>query len=213
MKRSVVTLLALGLVLGPIVAPPGAAGPPLRAFGKALKAAGPTIRFRWDIVSYTFGAAPVTVSMGGKASAKASDRSTIVLTGTGTFGGTPTNVTGGGTWTTLGSTGGVIGAGTYKVKALIGFFAAPGSFGDVTGTYQLSDQIGDSADAHAGLALLRIAYSDGSQGILTISSRQAGSPPSVFMGITATKGFAAYWIHQPPVPDVDAERALFHVVR
>jgi hypothetical protein len=73
--------------------------------------------------------------------------------------------------------------------------------------------IGDSADAHAGLALLRVAYSDGSQGTITISSRQAGTPLSVFMGITATKGFVGYWVHQAPVAGEDGERALFHVFR
>jgi hypothetical protein len=155
----------------------------------------------------------VTVSAGGSASAKASDRSAIALTGSGTFGGAATKVAGGGNWTTLGPTGRATGSGTYKVTALIGFFAAPGSFGDTSGKYQLVDQIGDSADAHAGLAVLRVAYSDGSQGTITISSRQAGTPASVFMGITVTKGFVGYWLHQAPADGVDGERALFHVAR
>jgi hypothetical protein len=105
------------------------------------------------------------------------------------------------------------GSSTYKVKALVGFFAAPGAFGDAGGKYQLVDQVGGSAVARAGLALLRVAYSDGSQGTVTISSRQAGTPLSVFMGITVTKGFVGHWVHQAPVAGEDGERVLFHLVR
>ena len=197
--------LALAVVLS-VAARSEPAGARVRASSESAVAG---LRIRWDIVSYNFATTPVTVSAGGEASAKASDRSAIVLTGSGVFGGAPTNVSGGGKWTTLGPTGAVTGSGTYQAKVLVSFYAAPGVFGDATGRYQLADQISDPAAAHAGLATLRIAYSDGSQGVLTISSRQAGTPPSVFMGITATKGSVGYWIHQAAEPAVDGERTLF----
>jgi hypothetical protein len=215
MKQSPFTLTFVAVALVLIVAGTSGAGLAARRVGAAgarphgVSATGLTIR--WDIVSYDFQATPLTVSAGGNASSKAPDRSGIQLTGSGTFGGPPTHVTGGGNWTTLGPSGRPTGSGTYTVKALLQFFAAPGAFGDPNGQYQLSDRIGNSTDAHPGLAQLRIAYSDGSQGILTISSRQAGTPATVFTGITATKGYVAYWIHQPPQPGIDGERILFHI--
>jgi hypothetical protein len=170
------------------------------------------LKLRWDIVSYDFTVSPVTVSGGGAASAKASDGSAITVTGSGTFGGGKTKVTGGGAWTTYNRAGSMTGTGKYTVKALEGFVSAPGVFGDTTGKYQLTDQIGDSANAHAGVAVLRIAYSDGSQGTLTVSSRQAGTPTSVFMGITATKSFVGYWEVEAAKSGVDGNRAIFHVL-
>jgi hypothetical protein len=82
----------------------------------------------------------------------------------------------------------------------------------------VSDLIGNSADARAGLAVLRIKYSDGSLGVLVISchlfpgpSGIPGSPPSVFEGITVSKGFVDFFDRVPPVGGVDANRTLFHV--
>jgi hypothetical protein len=217
MKQSPLTLTFLAVALFLVVAGTSGAGLAARRVDAAdaghYKVSGTGLTIRWDIVSYDFQATPVTVSAGGDASSKAPDRSGIQLSGSGTFGGAPTNVTGGGDWTTFGANGRASGSGTYTVKALLEFFAAPGVFGDASGQYQLVDRIGDSAEAHPGLALLRVAYSDGSQGVLTISSRQAGTPATVFMGITATKGYVAYWIHQPPEPGVDGERTLFHIAR
>ena len=221
MKRCTVTFLALGLALGLIVAATSAAGAAAQrplgeraAVARAHKASSPAgLTIRWDIVSYEFKTKPVPVSAGGQASARTGDRSKITLSGSGTFGGAPTNVAGGGTWTIFDPTGEVTGSGAYTVKALVGFFAAPGTFGSFAGLYELSDQIGSSDDAHAGLAVFRIAYSDGSQGTLTVSSRQAGTPSTLFMGITATKGFVAFWLPEPARGGVDGNRTLFHVVR
>ena len=63
----------------------------------------------------------------------------------------------------------------------------------------------------AGLAVLRIQYSDGERGILVVSCHLAGTPDSVFEGITASKGFVDYFNSQAPIPGVDANRTLFHV--
>lgn len=211
--------IALALALG-VAATSAATSPrhPLGAHGAARARAGDLPRatgltIRWDVASYNFSAAPVSVSAGGRASARASDGSRITFTGSGTFGGSPGGVTGGGAWTTVDPQGNVTGSGTYEVKALVSFVGAPGTFGEATGKYLLIDQIGDSADAHAGLAVLRIAYSDGSPGSLVVGSRLVGTPPPVFVGITATKGFVAYWQREAPAAGKNANRALFHLVR
>jgi hypothetical protein len=54
-----------------------------------------------------------------------------------------------------------------------------------------------AAAIRAGLAFLRIAYSDGSRGILVVSCHLPGTPQSVFEGVTASKGFTDYWNHIP----------------
>jgi hypothetical protein len=162
------------------------------------------LKYRWDIVSIDFDAG--TVSAGGTAAAMASDDSKIVLTGSGTFRpGLPSRVSGGGTWRTLSPRGAERDSGTYRVTRLVSFARAPG---DLQG---LTDEIGDLADARAGLAHLRIRYSDGSTGVLTVSCHLHGTPDSVFEGVTASKAYVTYVHPVPPVDGVDANRTLFHV--
>jgi hypothetical protein len=158
---------------------------------------------RWDIVSIDFVAG--TVSAGGNASAKANDGSMITVTGSGTFGTSAGNddVTGGGTWQISSPAG----SGTYQVTRLVRFDLAPGTFPPLT------DNIGNAADGHAGLAVLSVRYSDGSHGILVVSCHFNGTPNSVFEGITASKGFVDYWNRVAPAPGVDANRTAFHVVK
>ena len=160
---------------------------------------------RWDIVSLTAtGAHP-----GGVASARANDNSKITVTGSGTFvapGGGPgsnSSTTGGGMWTAFNSSGTTIGSGTYEVTGLVRWDLAPGTFPGV-------DNIDDGTPS-AGLAVLRVLYSDGDRGILVVSCHLAGTPNSVFEGITASKGFVDYWNREGPAPGVDAGRTLFHV--
>ena len=73
-----------------------------------------------------------------------------------------------------------------------------------------------AADARAGLAVLRIAYSDGDQGVLVVSCDQPGTPTNlpIFEGITVTKGFVDYWNRVAPesVPPF-GNRTTFHVLR
>lgn len=164
---------------------------------------------RWDIISVDF--ATGTLSAGGIASARANDNSKITLTGSGTFvapegRGTSSAVTGGGTWRTFSPTATPTGNGTYEVTGLVRWEPAPG-------TPPLpNDNIGDPADNRAGLVVLRIAYSDGSRGILVVSCHLVGTPDSVFEGITASKGFADYWNREaPPPPPGNANRTTFHV--
>ena len=154
---------------------------------------------RWDLISVDF--TTLTASPGGTASAFANDNSKITLTGTGTFrsnSGNSQNVTGGGTWET--STG----SGTYEVTGFVSYVVAPGTFP------LAHDNIGNPADARAGLAVLKISYNDGSDGVLTVSCTIAGTPAAVFEGITATKGYVDYL--RPDVPG-NNNRTLFHVLK
>jgi hypothetical protein len=166
------------------------------------------VTVRWDIVHLLTSFTPPHLTAGGSASAKAEDLSQITLTGSGTFQlGEDSEVTGGGTWDTFSPSGAPTGMGTYVVTGLIKFDVAPGSLSGVV------DLIGPAGDAHSGLAFLRIRYSDGSRGVLTVSCHLAvGTPNSIFEGITASKGFVDYWDHSEPVPNVDGNRTAFHFI-
>src|SRR6266849_2090221 len=163
---------------------------------------------RWDIISVNF--STLTLSAGGIASARANDNSKITLTGSGTFRsnpGNPQDVTGGGTWQTFDASGGSTGSGTYIVTGFVSFTLAPG-------TFPLShDNIGNSADAGSGLLVVRVAYSDGSEGTLDVSCHFVGTPDAVFEGVSASKGFVDYWNREePPAPPGNANRTAFHVI-
>jgi hypothetical protein len=174
---------------------------------------------RWDITHIVSFTPFVTVEAGGMASASANDTSVITFTGSGTFTvGDKDDVTGGGTWQTVEEGASLPSAqGSYRVTRLVRFDVAPGAQTSTT-----KDLIGDGtlADNRGGLAILSIAYSDGSKGILVVSCDLPGNPPpgpagsphSVFEGITASKGFVDYWNRAAPVPRVDGNRTLFHVV-
>jgi len=167
---------------------------------------------RWDIVHFT-SFSPPTFEAGGFASAHANDTTTITLTGSGTFvapaggGGTSSAATGGGMWETFDASGVSTGTGMYQVTGLVRWEEAPGSSGSGT-----IDNIAPIANARAGLAVLRIEYSDGEHGVLTVSCALAGTPDSVFEGITASKGFVDYWNRVAPLPNIDGNRTNFHVV-
>lgn len=163
---------------------------------------------RWDIVSINFTTG--TASAGGIASARANDGSKITLTGSGTFRsnpGNPQDVTGGGTWQTFNTSGGSTGSGSYAVTGLVSFILPPGTFP------LPHDNIGNSADARAGLLVVRVDYSDGSEGTLVVSCHFVGTPDAVFEGVSASKGFVDYWNREaPPAPPGDANRTAFHVI-
>jgi hypothetical protein len=158
--------------------------------------------YRWDIIHLS-GPPPVTTTLpGGMASACAASScdNMITLTGRGTFRANPDQpqaVTGGGTWTTTG---------------FVSFEVAPGTLPSPPFTDGVT---GVAADARAGLAVLRIAYSDGDQGVLIVSCDQPGTPPNlpIVEGITASKGFVDYWNRLAPesVPPF-GNRTTFHVL-
>jgi hypothetical protein len=170
---------------------------------------------RWDIINLAFGIPPAlnTVSAGGVAFASASNPAnlTIKLTGSGTFvapasGGTSGAATGGGTWETF--TGGVsTGKGTYVVTSLASWQFAnlqtPGATIDLIAT---SDE-----KAANGNAIMRIQYSDGSEGTLGVGCHGPGAPAGILEGVIATKNFVTYWTAGVPLPGVNTNRTSFHI--
>src|SRR6267378_3675881 len=164
-------------------------------------------RMRWDIISVNF--ATLTLSAGGVASARANDGSKITLTGSGAYRsnpGNPQDVTGGGTWQTFDASGGSTGSGTYTVTGFVSFTLAPG------GPPLPNDNIGNRADIRAGLLVVRIAYSDGSEGTLVVNCHLVGTSDAVFEGVTASKGFVDYWKREAPFPGGAGGRTAFHVI-
>jgi hypothetical protein len=179
--------------------------------------------FCWDLIHISSFSPNTVVFAGGHDSARANDCvpagsfncSKITLTGSGTFElGDPENVTGGGTWETFDNTGASTGSGTYNVERLIRFDVAPD-----TQTNIVIDHIGDGTltDNRSGLAFLSIEYSDGSSGVLVVSCHlnSGPGPPAptmIFERISASQGFVDYWNREAPVPGVDGDRTLFHIL-
>ncbi len=158
---------------------------------------------RWDIISTT-GIPPAAINPGGHASATAPDGDTITLTGSGHFvapasGGGSGAADGGGTWTTSS------GSGTYAVTALVSWQRA-----NDQANVGFVDNIGGGTRTN-GTAVLKVAFSDGSSGVLTVGCHGPGAPPGIFEGIATTKGYKTYYNVPAPAPGVDAGRTLFHV--
>jgi hypothetical protein len=147
---------------------------------------------RWDIASVS---STGDITAGGSASATAGDGSTITLTGSGTFV-TPANRSGsssvaggGGTWELFPAGSDTASAsGTYSVEGLVRFDEAPGS---LAGT-GLTDLIGEPEDAHAGLAILRIVYSDGNRGVLIVACN-LNMPATLVEGVSVSKSYVDYY--------------------
>ena len=207
MRSRTQRLLGLGAV--------AALGAVLLVLGMAAAASGQARHVRWDIISLVGGAPPGPINPGGMASAKAPDDTMITLTGTGTFvasagtNGGSNAVTGGGTWQTFDAAGASTGSGTYQVKELVRFEFA--NFQSPTPVFV--DNIGDLNQRANGTAVLRIQFSDGSQGVLTVGCHGPGAPPGIFEGIATTKGVKTYYNVQAPVAGVDANRTNFHILR
>ena len=161
---------------------------------------------QWDIISVSFSPTGNTNSPGGVASALAADGSQISVTGEGTFVvEKPTMVTGGGIWLTRDPLGSVTGFGTYQVTEVLTLSEAPGTLPPTT-----IDNTGKIADFRGGMAVLRITYSDGSKGVLTVNCHSPVGGPLIPEGISATKGFVDYFYIVPPVAGVDGNRTSFH---
>jgi hypothetical protein len=169
--------------------------------------AGGAKHVRWDIISLVGGAPPGPINAGGIASAMAPDGDMITLTGTGTFvapggsNGGSSAVTGGGTWRTDSASG------TYQVKELVSFVIA----NPQSSTPTFVDNIGSLSQRTNGTAVLRISFSDGQSGVLTVGCHGPGAPPGIIEGIATTKGFKTYYEVEEPAGGVDANRTLFHV--
>jgi hypothetical protein len=151
----------------------------------ASRSSGDKKLVRWDVGVFD-----------GSSSATASSDARITFTGSGTFRTNHKNredrhVTGGGTWQTSTPSA----SGTYTVTALLSFHVAPGA---VLPGVLPPELLPDNTAARAGLAFLRIRYSDGTHGILVVSCRLPGSPPDVAEGISASKGFVDFWRMEDP---------------
>lgn len=176
-----------------------------------LSGHGPAAQVRWDIATVESGVAIA----GGIGSARAStgpaapvpDGPEIRLTGTGTFvapasGRGSSAVTGGGTWETF-DDGSSTGSGTYAVTRLVRWTQAPASL-----PLFVEDGIADRTTSTAGLAVLSVRYSDGSDGVLIVSC--SFGVPAVFEGVTASKGFVDYW---SPPRGPETTLTIFHILR
>jgi hypothetical protein len=172
-------------------------------------------KIRWDIIQIVQNGTTFTALPGGISKSAASfqpalfsgDDSTITLTGNGTFQvGESHHVTGGGTWTTAMKDGTVTGSGTYQVTELEYFQAAPGSLAAAG----IVDGFGNTNDAEAGIAAMKVSYSDGEKGILVVVCALAGTPLNVIEGTTATKGIVDY--ADPHGTDASIGNTLFHVI-
>ncbi len=189
-KRWDATLLgvvAMALALGCESSAPIAAPSTSRADALSASVGAPTAaaQIGWEIFS--------------SASATAADGLKIIVTGNGTFvapaggGGTSSAATGGGNWETRNASDAVTGSGTYTVTGLVRWERALASNPNIPGST-------------AGLAILRVEYSDGSAGTLTVSCRISGAQPGRIEGVTASKGFVDFWNPTLPSPNV------FHVL-
>lgn len=168
-------------------------------------------RIRWDLVSLKPEGMGVALHPGGEASARSATGLRITFTGTGTFlPGTPRDVTGGGTFKVASATGSTIFDGNYRVTELLYWQQEEGTPPPVV----VADRVGNAADARAGLAILRIAYPGGADGILVVSCQLAGTNPGVFEGVIATHSTVSFYNRDAPQnePFVDANRTVFHSV-
>jgi hypothetical protein len=159
-------------------------------------------RIRWDLIDIS----PPNVNAGGDDTASSEGEFTLTLTGSGTFRpGHSRQVTGGGNWSTTNPD--VPGNGTYRVTELVSWILAPGHLRPV-----FNDHIGTVADTRAGLAVLRIKYSDGLDGILVVSCNLFGTPSSVDEGINASRGFVNFFKPAMAAFGKHSNRTLFHAL-
>ncbi len=145
---------------------------------------------RWDIVRVDF--ATLTVSPGGHA------KSTRTMS--------QRKVTGGGTWRTFDASGTQTGSGQYRAMRLVSWYAGPGTLP----CPPITDNVGNCADVSSGLAVLQIRYSNGGVGKLVVSCRlPVGPSPSMYEGVTASKGFVDYFF--PEDAEATGNGTAFHV--
>jgi hypothetical protein len=135
---------------------------------------------------------------------------TITLTGSGTFdvpasGGPSSAVTGGGTWMVTASDG-TITKGTFLVTGLIEFHKSePLVLPLWCGTCETTDNIGDLNKLWGGVAVVRVAYSDGTTGVLALACSALPDPFAVAEGVLATKPVTMEnvllpGLNSPPLP-------------
>ena len=160
-------------------------------------------RIRWDLIELTL----PDIRAGGEDTASSEGETMLNWTGSGTFSpGHSRDVTGGGTWNSDNPVVG--GSGMYRVTELVTWLRAPGT---LAGT-PLHDHIGRLEDTRAGLAVLRIKYSDGLDGVLFLSCNLNGTPPSVDEGSNGSRGFVNFFHPAMPSFGKHSNRTLFHAL-
>ncbi len=180
----------------------GAFGLPSAAFADG----GDKGRIRWDLIDITLGT-PGDIRAGGEDTASSEGETMLNLRGSGTFRpGHPHDVTGGGTWSSDNPVVG--GSGKYRVTELISWVLAPGTLAGAP----FNDHIGSLADIRAGLAVLRIKYSDGLDGVLFVGCSLNGTPPSVDEGINASRGFVNFFKPEEAGFGNHSNRTAFHAL-
>ena len=185
--------------------------------------------------AYPFNSFPCVLNPNGSATALAADCTlftvgaplgctAITLSGSGTFalpGGQESSngVSGGGSWqvcavtppaslpsfTPLTCLPGTITSGTFVVTGLVQWQKSGPLAVPACGACETTDNIGNLKDATGGLAVLKVAYSDGTTGILTLACTGLFDPGPVAEGVTATKGVVANTLvtpefNVPPLP-------------
>jgi len=75
------------------------------------------------------------------------------------------------------------------------------------------DLIDSAHDRANGNAVLRIQYSDGSEGVLGIGCHGPGAPAGIQEGVIATKGYFTYWTGASHSPGVDFNFTVFHILK
>src|SRR6266581_7904815 len=175
MNRKTLVMAAMGFVLATLVIAIGCSSglDPARTIVQSARANSPAAdspaaHVRWDIVNVLPGSPP-----GGSASALAENGTRITITGSGTFvapagrNETSSATTGGGTWAVVNSGGTTLASGTYSVTGLV-HWEEKGTFPAIPGGV-------------GGLAILRVEFSDGTRGVLTVSCHApSGSVLAVF---------------------------------
>ena len=189
----------------------------------APRASAEASRVRWEIATVTCqpgGSYPCTLDPGGSATAMAVDCSisgvpfgcsTITMTGKGTFvapnlRGHSRDVTGGGTWKVVAADGTTT-SGTFVVTGLVQWeksepLVVPQCTDPICET---TDNIGDVREATGGLAVLTVAYSDGTTGVVTLACTGLPDPFSITEGVIASKAVeldnvAIAGVNVPPLP-------------
>ena len=173
---------------------------------------------RWDITISSLTVPPV-FTPGGVAFASARNGGApsglmIELTGSGTFvapasGGESGAVTGGGTWQTFSGCPSAClstGSGTYSVTKL-----ASWEFANLWTAGIVIDNVDPGFPGASGNTVLRIHYSDGSDGILGVGCHGPGAPDGIHEGVIATKNYVTYWDSEAPVAGVNGNRTAFHL--
>lgn len=169
--------------------------------------------YRWDIATVRIAEAgeiggvqpgASIFTPGGTVVATGPDNRTLTLTGSGLFQADQIpriqdprigkTASGGGTWIlrdpptiNFPFEGTVLASGRFTATELIHFQLAPGRAASDT-----IDTIGAAENLRPGLAILRIQFSDGSQGTLTIQTRLAGTPLSTTNQVHVVKGAVEY---------------------